>query len=338
MEKKSKYNESKIFLDKLDASREILSNKYYNILRNFFFCYEKAIERKALDSNYISLFCIFLDLVIKEITHPYKFQPYHKKIRSPFDYYRFGIDFLRPLVNEKKSSTHGLENVKKMVELLEKNENVIMLANHQIESDPQAISLLLEKSYPQFVEKIIFVAGERVISDPLAIPLSMGCDLLCIYSKKHISEDPKLKINQQLHNRKTMDLMRQLLSEGGKVIYVAPSGGRDRPNKNGIIEIAPFDYQSLEMFYLMAKRAKRPTHFFPLALATHDLLPPPKDIEKEMGEVRTTQHAAIHLSFGKEIDMENFPGSNVTNKIEIRKNRANYIWNLVNIDYQKINN
>jgi glycerol-3-phosphate O-acyltransferase len=43
--------------------------------------------------------------------------------------------------------------------------------------------------------------------------------------------------------------------------YVAPSGGRDRPNQEGIVEVAPFDPQSIEMFNLMAKKSTRPTFF-----------------------------------------------------------------------------
>ena len=60
--------------------------------------------------------------------------------------------------------------------------------------------------------------------------------------------------------------MSSLLSEGGKVIYVAPSGGRDRKNLNDKIVVAPFDPQSIEMFSLMARKAKKPTHFYPLSL------------------------------------------------------------------------
>ena len=166
---------------------------------------------------------------------------------------------------------------------LERGENAIFLANHQIEADPQAISILLENSYPKFAEEMIFVAGERVITDPLAVPASMGRNLFCIYSKRYIDQPPEQKMKKQLHNKRTMELMSQLLSEGGKAIYVAPSGGRDRPNANGIVEIAPFDPQSIEMFYLMAQRAGHPTHFYPMALKTFELLPPPQSIQVELG-------------------------------------------------------
>ena len=131
-----------------------------------------------------------------------------------------------------------------------------------------------------------------------------------------------------------MQRMAELLSGGGHMIYVAPSGGRDRMNEKGEIEIAPFDAQSIEMFYLMAKKAKLPTHFYTMALSTYHLLPPPKTTELELGETRITHGGSIHLTFGPEIDMDNFPGSNLAkNKYEKRKIRANYLWNYVQKDY-----
>ena len=132
-----------------------------------------------------------------------------------------------------------------------------------------------------------------------------------------------------------MELMSKLLSEGGKCIYVAPSGGRDRPNKQGIVEVAPFDPQSLEMLHLMAQKSGHPTFFFPMALKTFYLLPPPQTIQVELGEARVTKRGASHLAFGPEIDMENFPGSSEKDKHARRKLRADYIWKLVADDYAK---
>ena len=77
--------------------------------------------------------------------------------------------------------------------------------------------------------------------------------------------------------------MAELLSDGGRCIYVAPAGGRDRLNAAGEVDVAPFDGQSIEMFHLMARRAARPTRFYPMALATYHLLPPPEVIEIHIG-------------------------------------------------------
>lgn len=231
------------------------------------------------------------------------------------------------------STVKGLEQLARIEKQLAKKENVVLFANHQIEADPQAISILLEKTYPKIGESLIFVAGERVITDLLAVPFSMGRNLLCIYSKRYIDYPPEEKHKKQLHNKKTMELMSELLNEGGKIIYVAPSGGRDRPNSAGVVEVAPFDPPSIEMFYLMSKKASKKTHFYPMALSTYNLLPPPETVQVELGENRVTKRAAIHLAVGAEIDMEMFPESENKDKNVRRKSRADYIWNLVKKDY-----
>ena len=57
------------------------------------------------------------------------------------------------------------------------------------------------------------------------------------------------------HNRMVMKTMQQLMTDGGKCIWVAPSGGRDRPSDDGKYEVAPFDSKSIEMFRLMSAKA-----------------------------------------------------------------------------------
>ena len=52
-----------------------------------------------------------------------------------------------------------------------------------------------------------------------------------------------------------MKTMQQLMTDGGKCIWVAPSGGRDRPSDDGKYEVAPFDSKSIEMFRLMSAKA-----------------------------------------------------------------------------------
>jgi glycerol-3-phosphate O-acyltransferase len=163
----------------------------------------------------------------------------------------------------------------------------------------------------------------------------MGRNLLCIYSKRYIDTPPEEKARKTLHNRKTMERMSELLSEGGKCIYVAPSGGRDRRNAHGVVEVAPFDPQSVEMFLLMAERAPRITHFYPMALATYDFLPPPETIQVQLGEARQARRLGLHLAVGGEIDMVTFPGSDAPDKRMRREARASYIWRQVADDYAR---
>lgn len=335
MEKKSKSDSPFLVALKKASQEKKIPEKIKQIVSHFYASYQASVETHSTIFSYDDLFFTFLELIEEQLRSPFTFQPFHQQIRTPFDYYKFGLDFFRPLVDMQISSLEGLPYLNSIALELSQKENVILLANHQTEADPQAIGILFEKTHPKIASDIIFVAGERVTTDPLAVPFSMGCNLLCIYSKRYIDHPPELKEKKQLHNKRTMQLMSGLLSEGGKCIYVAPSGGRDRPNLEGKVEVAPFDPQSLEMFYLMAQKAHHPTHFYPMALATYDLLPPPEDIQIELGEKRSAKRGGIHLALCPKIDMEHFPGSEAADRHERRKLRADYIQAQVAKKYQK---
>ncbi len=310
-----------------------LPPKHSQALLSFMECYEKAVPNIE---DFIPTLLLFLKLLEKEFQSKSIFEPYHQKVRHPIDYYKFGLDFLRPLVDLPHSHILGEEHLETIGRYLKQKENVILLANHQTEGDPQLISILLEKTHPEIGESIIYVAGERVVTDPLAIPFSLGCDLLCIYSKRYIDHPPEEKREKQLHNKKTMSLMSRLLEEGGKIIYVAPSGGRDRKNAKGKVEVAPFDPDSIEMFYLMAKLAKTPTHFVPLTLSTYDLLPPPETIQIELGEQRTAKKCPIHIAFAPSFNMDHPSFSEEKEKTARRQMRAKAIWEIVSNTYKTL--
>ncbi len=313
-----------------------LPSKVASALLGFYTSYCESLKDTSIDITIcIQVFLNLFEYVKSHLKTPFAFEPYHEMIREPIDYYAFGLEFLRPLVDLSKSKILGMSNLQEIAAKLSKGHNVILFANHQIEADPQAISLLLESSFPKIGEEMIFVAGERVITDPLAVPFSMGRNLLCIYSKRYIDNPPELKQQKQLHNQKTMQKMSELLSQGGQCIYVAPSGGRDRPDENGVVQVAAFDPQSIEMFYLMARRAKTLTHFYPLALTTYDILPPPETVQIELGEQRSTKREGIALAFGKEIEMEKIAQS-VENKKMRRIKRADFIWQRVKEDYNTL--
>lgn len=322
------------FFQTLQALLQQIPSKYRERVLSFIDGYRRAVL--SFDQCMPALL-LYAQLLQKEIQTPFVFEPYHKKIRYPQDYYKFSLDFIRPIVDLPHSTIRGKEYLDTITDILERKENVILLANHQTEADPQAISILLEKTHPQLGEKIIYIAGERVIVDPVAVPFSIGCDLLCIYSKRYIDHPPEQKQEKQFHNKKTMQLMSELLQEGGKIIYVAPSGGRDRKNKDGIIEIAPFDPNSIEMLYLMARKAETPTHFIPLTLATYHLFPPPATIQKEIGEERFAQRSPIHLGLHPPFDMDHFAGANKKDKHLHREARAKAIWEVVLNTYQIFN-
>ncbi|MGR3912254.1 MAG: 1-acyl-sn-glycerol-3-phosphate acyltransferase [Candidatus Rhabdochlamydia sp.] len=334
MENSSTFN---LALQDMHAS-EWLLEQTKEILSGFFQSYSKALSEEGDKELALKNFKLFLELIKKECLSPHTFDPYHIRIKEPFDYYTFGIEFIAPLVDIKHSKVIGHSHLKQIQEQIQAGDNVVFLANHQIEADPQALSILLDSTYPGFAEEMIFVAGERVITDPVAIPFSLGRNLLCIYSKRYINHPPEKKLEKQLHNKRTMEKMSQLFQEGGKVIYVAPSGGRDRLNSKGIVEVAPFDPSTIELFFLMAQKAKRKTHFYPMSLLTYDLLPPPKTIQLALGEKREVRRSSIHLAIGEEIVMEAPQEMSPVDKKLYREQRAQKIWETVNTNYQLLLN
>lgn len=306
--------------------------RYEPILLDFIGAYRRALIEGGLDpGTYDPLLCGMLDRLAEQLERPFVFAPYHEQITAPFDYYHFGREFLRPLVDPSRSSVRGLDQLDRIADQVRARDNVVFFANHQTEGDPQAISLLLEPTHPSIGQHLIFVAGERVTTDPLAVPFSMGCNLLCIYSKRYIDHPPEQRAAKQHHNKRTMERMSELLAGGGRCIYVAPSGGRDRPNAAGIVEVAPFDPQSIEMFVLMAARSGRPTHFYPMALATYAFLPPPETIQVELGEPRAIRRTGIHLAIGEEIDLTTLSAG--MDRREARVQRAAEIWQRVRDAY-----
>lgn len=242
--------------------------------------------------------------VQKNLESPYPFQPFHKAIREPFDYFKWGNDFLKPLVIYEKSKLFGVEYAKQILDTVNRGENVVILSNHQTEVDPQVISILLEReNLVELSEKIIFIAGHKVTNDPVAVPFSMGRNLICIHSKKHIKNPPEDTARKQAQNLESMKEMTSLMTEGGKVFWVAPSGGRDRPDpETGKFIVSPFDFKALDMFKLVAMQSKKPTHFYPMAMYTHTLVPPPESVSSGLGESRSGKRGAVSVTILPETD------------------------------------
>jgi glycerol-3-phosphate O-acyltransferase len=245
----------------------------------------------------------------------YTFDVSHNAIRSDaagfghVDFYRFGCDFFHSCMdldyeNYPETNVLGMDNLKNAMQQIQNGENVVFLANHQSEADPQVTSSCLELAgYGQAAGNMIYVAGHKVTTDPLAIPFSMGRNLICIHSKKHINADPETKPKKQRQNLKAMNALLRNFKQGGALVWVAPSGGRDRRDlQTGNVPIAPFDSKTIDMFRLMGNKAGVPTHFYTLAMVTYDLCPPPDTIEATVGESRNVRFAPVGIYVGNELD------------------------------------
>lgn len=221
------------------------------------------------------------------------------------DFYAAGCDFFRPSIDLERSLILGTENIDRAMVQLAKGENVVFLANHQSEADPQVVSCLFEKAgeeYGNLAAQITYVAGHKVTTDPLAIPFSMGRSLLCIHSKKHIDADLETKPAKSKQNMAAMNEMLQGMKEGGMAIWVAPSGGRDRRVvSNGKIPISTFDQKTVDMFRLMGNKSKKHTHFYPMAMVSYDLCPPPDFVEAGVGEKRNVRFTPVGIKVMDEV-------------------------------------
>mmetsp|Transcript_4816 Transcript_4816/g.15237 ORF Transcript_4816/g.15237 Transcript_4816/m.15237 type:complete len:415 (+) Transcript_4816:33-1277(+) len=285
-----------------------IPEKYTNLMTSFFTSYMTEIYINDRDMDkYESILTVLMKKVLETAKEPHVFEPFHEAIREPFDYYKMGCDFAEGMVDLESSVIEGAEQIEKMRKQIAAGDNVVLFANHQSEADPQIYSVLLDPKVPGFAESTIFVAGDRVTTDLLAMPFSMGRNLLCIFSKKHVDNPPELKSAKQKHNRMVMKTMQKMFATGGKCIWVAPSGGRDRPNpENGKYQVAPFDSKSVEMFRLMAAKADKVTHFYPLSMFTYRICPPPQAVGGEIGETRTVKYYPAALHFGDEVDLSAF--------------------------------
>lgn len=252
----------------------------------------------------LSNMAVAFDRMLLDVEDPFVFQPYHKALREPFDYYMFGQNYIRPLIDFKNSYVGNLSLFYEIEEKLNQGHNVVLISNHQTEADPAVIALLLEKTNPHVAESLIYVAGDRVITDPLCKPFSMGRNLLCVYSKKRMFDVPELVQMKRTANIRSLKEMALLLRGGSKIIWIAPSGGRDRPDPlTQERHPAPFDYSSVDNMRRLIEHSAAPGHIYPLALLCHDIMPPPAKVEKEIGERRIISFHGTGLSVAPKISL-----------------------------------
>jgi len=202
-------------------------------LEELYYNYKNAVLQTGNPDAYeimLSNMMALFDRVILDVQNPFTFPPYHKAIREPFDYYMFGQNYIRPLVDFRNSYVGNISLFHDIEEKLHQGHNVVLMSNHQTEADPAIIALLLEKSNPWISENIVYVAGDRVVTDPLCKPFSMGRNLICVYSKKHMNDYPELIEMKRRSNTRSLKEMALLLRGGSQLIWIAPSGGRDRPD------------------------------------------------------------------------------------------------------------
>lgn len=157
------------------------------------------------------------DVVTMQYVKPFTFGSHHERITGPdYDYFEFGQSYVGSLTDFKNSCLGHAERWDKVAELLKQNHNVVLLANHQTEADPGVFAHMLMSRHPQLATDVIYVAGDRVVTDALSKPFSMGRNLFCVHSKKHLDDVPELKASKMETNRKTLVAMQRALNKVGK--------------------------------------------------------------------------------------------------------------------------
>ena len=279
---------------------------------DFFNNYKKALLSADLPSHDMKLVsqvqASIADTVINQFTNPYKFPSRHEAITEPYDYFEFGQKYVGSLIDFTKSYLGHRERFDEIERQLEAGENAIILANHQSEADPGIWAHMLIHTHPRLAKSVFYVAGDRVVSDPLCVPFSMGRNLYCVHSKRHMEDDPETKGEKMAMNRRTLGAMGESLAGGGSLLWIAPAGGRDRPNDDGVYVPAKFDPTAVELMRALAakaaKKAGRKTHMYPFAMFSAPLMPPPRTIDKSLGERRIVNFTGVGISVGEELDVE----------------------------------
>ena len=303
--------------------------------------YKKAILSSGLpganDEFVAKVMASVCERVLIELTPGagYTFPSYHTRLLEPYNY--FGQRYIRGLVDFKRSQLGNVEIFQQVRRQLAAGDNVVLLANHQTEADPAAFALLLEAEFPELATEVIYVAGDRVVTDPLCKPFSMGRNLFCVHSKKHLDDVPELKAEKQAINRRTLKAMQVALNEGGKLLWIAPSGGRDRSTdpQTGANLPDKFDPSAVELMRALLTKAKPAGHLYPFAMYTYKVMPPPTSVEKSIGEQRLLGHAPVGLAICPELDTDA-----ITAGIEVKEAKqeavADAAWNAVFKEYDSL--
>ncbi|PFH35739.1 acyltransferase domain-containing protein [Besnoitia besnoiti] len=297
-------------------SNPFLSEQHQLIFANLADIYarEAAKSGQLTAQEYVDILASVWQLAQKYAD--YSFAPFHAALREPFNFSEWSQRLWRPLVSlpasqivvpRPSAALAFATPLGQVNERLAVGDNVVFLSNHQTEPDPQVIKLVFDQlGEAQLAEKMVFVAGHKVREDRLSKPFSLACNLICVHSKKHLTNpelSPEARHTKQRENIAAMAALQQLLEEGGNAIWVAPSGGRDREDARGLFTRPDaFDSKTLQMFRVLARKARqagRTTHFFPMALFTAPICPPPKQVENELGETRMCAFSPVGLAVGE---------------------------------------
>jgi glycerol-3-phosphate O-acyltransferase len=295
-------------LEKLSAAGK-LPTPLLNQWRDFYESYRGAVVGSgapgASEELAARVQATIADTVFNQMSgkdNAYEFPSAHRRLLEPYDYYQFGQRYVGSLIDFESSVLGRPDRWARVAEQLARGDNVVLLANHQTEADPGVFAHMLAASHPSLAEEVNYVAGDRVVTDPLCKPFSMGRNLFCVHSKRHMGDDPQIKAAKMETNRKTLVAMQRALNAGGCLLWIAPAGGRDRPDpETGVWLPDKWDPAAVELMRNLAARAKPEGHIYPMAMFSWPVMPPPKAVEKALGERRVTAYSGVGISLCEEL-------------------------------------
>ncbi|PKI45375.1 hypothetical protein CRG98_034180, partial [Punica granatum] len=85
-----------------EAKVGTLSPNMAAAMEELFHNYKNAVLQSGIpnvDEVVLSNMSVCLDRVLLDVEEPFVFSPYHKALRKPFDYYMFGQNYIRPLID-----------------------------------------------------------------------------------------------------------------------------------------------------------------------------------------------------------------------------------------------
>ncbi|CAI7854935.1 unnamed protein product [Closterium sp. NIES-54] len=289
-----------------EAAKYRLPERVVLGMRDFYHSYANAVASSGIENAEqlsLQIMSTVFDRIMFQLKDRHQFESHHLAVREPYDYYAFGQNYVRPLINYSRSFIGNVKIFDKIQADLDAGHNVILMTNHQTEADPGVIALMLENSHPRLATSITYVAGDRVVFDPFCMPFSLGRNLLCVHSKKHLNDEPELAEQKRAENRKTLKVMSKLFKKGGNFVWIAPSGGRDRINPDtNYVPPAAFDSSAVALMHRLTSESGIPSHLHPTALYSYDIMPPPRTLEKQLGEKRIIGFHGVALSVGEEVD------------------------------------
>jgi hypothetical protein len=88
------------------------------------------------------------------------------------------------------------------------------------------------------------------------------------------------------------------------MLYCLVMAAAARRPKDDVWSPDAFDATAVELMRNLINRAKQPGHLYPMAMFSYPVMPPPKTVDKALGERRLTAWSGVGISVCEELDWQ----------------------------------